>query len=203
MILVLGPPLCVEVSRFKNSRRSGLSSLLEWSSRPCESPLTFGYLPLLLSLAPSPRPCRAAPHRRVRTAVAGVKSLGGEARSARDVVAAVVVVLVQAEQLALLRGEPPPAHLLLLLQLLHGRSRTPHPPLLPLLRLLPALRRRRKRLQVHHPRTPGRRPRPCAGSCYFPGAVPQRGRRARHRGHLPFRRQHLRHHPLPPAQVGI
>lgn len=115
-------------------------------------PLTFGYLP-----SPSPRtpaPNSAPPPR------ACVRGLAGEIR---DVVAAVFVVFVEAEQLAVLRGEPPPADLLLLLQLLHGWAA--HPPLV-LLRLLV---RRRRGLEVHHPRTPVR-PHPAAGSCS--GAVP-------------------------------
>lgn len=152
-------------------------------------PLTSRYLPL--------------PPVLLQQDSAAFASRGREAsaRSVRDVVAAVDVVLA-AEQLAVLCGAPPPAHCVLLLFELVLQLRPPHSALVPVLRQLQLLRRRgRGQHEVHHPQPPqlicsagaGAAPRARAS------AVPERGR-ARHRGHLPIRRQHLRHHPLPTAQ---
>jgi hypothetical protein len=155
-------------------------------------PLTSRYLPFRSHSPPPPPPSRAAGSRAPPPAAFSEEAFP---RSARDVVAA-VVVLVAAEQLALLSGPPATADLVVLRQLLLQRG-PPHLALVPVLGQLALLRRRRE-LEVRHPRPPGRL---LSGPGAGAGAVPQLGR-ARHRGHIPIRRQHLRHHPLPAAQVG-
>ena len=167
--------------------RDAVAARLFWS-RPCEA----SDLPI-----PSPSSCAAAAE---DSAVFASRGREASARSVRDVVAAVDVVLA-AEQLAVLCGAPPPAHCVIFLFELVLQLRPPHSALVPVLRQLQLLRRRgRGQHEVHHPRPPQLI---CsAGACARASPVPERGR-ARHRGHLPIRRQHLRHHPLPTAQVGI
>lgn len=213
--VVQSPPtsLCVALaSRFKNSQRRGLSPLLEQGH---VKPLTFRYLPLFRRVSPPPPRALAVELPRRAASRRAASPCGGEVGgreasvSVRDVVEAVVVGVVEAEQLAVLGGEQAASDLVVVLRRLvpHG---PPHAAVVlhgvVRVLILPFLRRRgweRGRLEVHHPGAEGELLLLLGGAgsvAAVARAVPQRGG-ARHRGHLPIRGQHIRHHPLPAAQV--